>query len=227
MLPGEALDFDHDDNHPGFYLGFSHASCNRSAGATKGNLARKSNRRRSVVTVKLERLAVDIDVGRESTFLVGAGRGDSGVVRVALLGTWPGGDVAVEVADAVRRLNHSRVVLDPATAGTLTVGLRRAGVRAVELDARTAREAEARFTDLFRARKIEHTRSLVLDRAVEHARLTRRATGDRLDLRAEVTPAPIRAAALAVVAMLDHRRPRIYVLNETPKEETHVSQIPQ
>ena len=29
MLPGQALDLDHDDDRPGAYLGFSHATCNR------------------------------------------------------------------------------------------------------------------------------------------------------------------------------------------------------
>jgi hypothetical protein len=38
MLPGQQIDLDHADN--GTYLGFAHAGCNRSAGATKGNRAR-------------------------------------------------------------------------------------------------------------------------------------------------------------------------------------------
>jgi hypothetical protein len=207
MLPGQRLDLDHDDAHPGTYLGFSHASCNRRAGAIAGNQAR---RRRRAVSVTLERVAVDIDLGRERTFLVGAGR-DANGVRIGLLEHWPGGDTAEVVAAAVRRYGQQQVSLDPGTAGTLTEGLRGTGVRAVELDGRTAREAEARFVDVFRAKKITHTAHPLLDSAVEHARLSRRATGDRLDLRAEVTPAPIRAAAFAVVAMLDYRTPKIHV----------------
>ncbi|WP_139238407.1 hypothetical protein [Streptomyces aidingensis] len=39
MLLGDQLDLDHDDDGDG-YLGWAHASCNRSAGATKGNRAR-------------------------------------------------------------------------------------------------------------------------------------------------------------------------------------------
>ena len=88
------------------------------------------------MTVKLSKLAVDIDLNRETTFLVGAGRDDHGVVRIGLLQTWPGGDTAVDVAAAVKRYLQSEVCLDPATAGTLTEGLRRAGTNVVELDAR-------------------------------------------------------------------------------------------
>ena len=42
MYPGQALDLDHTDNRDG-YLGFAHRSCNRRAGARKGNALRSLN----------------------------------------------------------------------------------------------------------------------------------------------------------------------------------------
>ena len=44
MLQGQALHFDHTNDRTG-YLGFSHASCNKRAGARKG--ARITNNRRA------------------------------------------------------------------------------------------------------------------------------------------------------------------------------------
>lgn len=40
MLPGQELHLDHDDNDRTQYRGFSHAKCNVSAGAVKGNRQR-------------------------------------------------------------------------------------------------------------------------------------------------------------------------------------------
>lgn len=48
--PGEAWDLDHDDTRTG-YLGPSHASCNRSAGAVKGNTG---GRERAVYTPSID-----------------------------------------------------------------------------------------------------------------------------------------------------------------------------
>lgn len=43
LLEGQLLDLDHRDDLTG-YAGYAHAGCNRSAGATKGNLARIAGR---------------------------------------------------------------------------------------------------------------------------------------------------------------------------------------
>jgi hypothetical protein len=40
MLPGQAVQLDHDDQDPSRYLGYSHRSCNARAGAVAGNKAR-------------------------------------------------------------------------------------------------------------------------------------------------------------------------------------------
>jgi hypothetical protein len=40
MLPGQAVELDHDDQDPTKYVGYSHSSCNRSAGASRGNAMR-------------------------------------------------------------------------------------------------------------------------------------------------------------------------------------------
>jgi hypothetical protein len=48
MLPGQALEFDHNDARTG-YLGFSHADCNRKAGAQKGRRLQIVKPRRKVV----------------------------------------------------------------------------------------------------------------------------------------------------------------------------------
>jgi hypothetical protein len=47
MMPGQALDLDHTDDRRS-YLGFSHASCNRRAGARKRNSA--AEQRKPIVT---------------------------------------------------------------------------------------------------------------------------------------------------------------------------------
>jgi Recombination endonuclease VII. len=41
MTPGQALDLDHTDDRRG-YRGMAHASCNRRAGALKGNAQRQA-----------------------------------------------------------------------------------------------------------------------------------------------------------------------------------------
>ena len=48
MLPGQALDLDHNDSRTG-YLGFSHATCNRRAGQRKGARLRRKTATRTVV----------------------------------------------------------------------------------------------------------------------------------------------------------------------------------
>jgi hypothetical protein len=44
ILVGDAIDLDHTDDRTA-YLGFAHATCNRSAGATLGNRVRALTRR--------------------------------------------------------------------------------------------------------------------------------------------------------------------------------------
>ena len=43
MLPGQHLDLDHTDDRTG-YRGMAHRSCNRRAGAVKGNNLRRARR---------------------------------------------------------------------------------------------------------------------------------------------------------------------------------------
>jgi hypothetical protein len=91
ILPGEAVDLDHNDDGVG-YLGWSHSHCNRSAGAVKGNRLRGA--RRHAVTIVAPRpegdpcmdrfvLGVEISADRQHVSICSAGDvGDVVVVEL-------------------------------------------------------------------------------------------------------------------------------------------------
>ena len=250
MLPGEPVDLDHDDVNGGYLAphpadSFSHASCNRSAGARDGNQQRGERRartraiaasartapatRRITMQFKKVQFGADIDVDRELTVLVAAGRDtDDDPIVIEVIGHWPGGDRARELAAAVRAAGGVAVHLDAVTAGTLTKQLSGLRARPHELDSRQARDALAVFTDLFKANKIRHVPHPVLTDAVRGAQVRKLAGRDELDLRrSDYPPAPIRAAAFAVAALLEHRPPRVHAFDPTwtPTPTNHDQEV--
>src|SRR5829696_472704 len=72
MLPGQALDLDHTDDRAG-YLGFSHSTCNRAAGARLGNARRRARREEMITMVTEVALALEISEDRSHTSIVAAG----------------------------------------------------------------------------------------------------------------------------------------------------------
>ena len=62
LLPGQDLDLDHTDDRAG-YLGFSHAKCNRAAGARKGNALRRARADRRTIVAECA-IALEISEDR-------------------------------------------------------------------------------------------------------------------------------------------------------------------
>lgn len=247
MQPGEPLDLDHADDGAGYFNAhpadsFSHARCNRASGARTANRQR-GERRATARAVAAQRtptpkgvimkmqstvFGVDIDVDREATFLVGAGRDKNQTVVYELLGHWEGGATAEAVAATLKRFGATpEVVLDPVTAGTLSEPLRRIGVRVRELEPRFVRDALATLKDMSKAEQVKYVPAPVLREAVRRAKIRKLTGRDELDPRAEVPPAPIRAAAFAVAALLNHRATALFIdITGGPADDVEVIRFP-
>jgi len=209
MLPGQPLDLDHRDDGNG-YAGWSHAHCNRSAGARLGNArrnrARGDGRRRMLTTCTL---GIEIAEDRSRTSIAAAGSigGDAVLVELAayLEGTDP--------TTAVLRLQAERtvlaVVVDPRSPAATTIELLTdAGVRVTELSTHDLAVAHGQFLDTLAAGRLKHAGQPELTAAVRHG--TQRPLGgaDAWQRRGTaVDVSPLAAATLAVWALL--RRPAI------------------
>ncbi|MGH3482285.1 MAG: hypothetical protein ACRDPQ_03535 [Nocardioidaceae bacterium] len=208
MLPGHKLDLDHTPDGAG-YRGFTHAHCNRSDGARRGNKRRKT----TMPLIKCA-LAVEVAEDRLHTAVVVAGD-DGGFVRIELAEYLPGSQVGVA---AVQELRESRevvaVAVDPKSpAATLLEPLKKARIRVAELSASDVAVASGEFIDLLRSGELRHDGSQILGDAVRHITARPLAGQVAVERRGhDVDVSPASAAVLAVWAWRHAPRPKKAVI---------------
>ena len=211
---GEPVDLDHTDDGAA-WLGLAHATCNRRAGAVKGNRQRGRN---PVMDLRGTVAGCDIARDRSRTALVVAGwathptEGEVAAVSLHLFdGPAPLDELAAVLVDpatavAVNGLGHMRSVADAL----------RTRYEVVEARAADVVDANARLLDTIRARRLKVINPHPdLTAAVQHAKVRPLVEGQALDKRgAERDLAPLAALELAVwllmSRMLSVEEPAIY-----------------
>jgi hypothetical protein len=204
MLPGQPLDLDHDDDHPGRYRGVAHASCNRSAGATKGNRQRTIPRRQ-IMSDTPAAYGIEISQDRAHTSIAAA-TDLEGCTVVELAAYLEGSDTAEQVAQLVGD-KPIAVVIDPRSpAATLIAPLQALGIKVTEPSTSDLAVAHGLFLDALKAQRLRVVPHPALDTAAQHALARPLAGGEALDRRRpEQDTSPLTAAELAVWGL--HRRP--------------------
>jgi hypothetical protein len=203
MLPGQALDLDHTDDRAG-YLGFSHRTCNRAAGARLGNQRRRARRERAKRMVKTVALGIEIAEDRRHTSIIGAGYVDQSIVLVDLLAYLTG----TEATATVRRLHKTRtvqsVIIDPHSPGaTLIKPLTDADVQVTQPSTSDVAVAHGAFLDELAAGRLRHAGQPELDAAVRHG--AQRPLGGATAWQRRGMPvdvSPLSAATLAVWGLI-------------------------
>jgi hypothetical protein len=198
---GQAVDLDHTDDGTA-YAGWAHASCNRRAGAIKGNRARKP--RRSIPMTNPCAIGVDIanDRGHTSAVIATAVDGGRALIELHYL---DGSDTARAVADlCAARPGLSGTVLDPQSpAATLLAPLKALGVKVTEPTSRDVALAHGLFLDELRAGRLRYVEHEALTTAVQHAMARPLAGAEALERRrVDVDASPMTAAELAVLALV-------------------------
>lgn len=206
ITAGDEVDLDHRDDGAG-WLGLAHSSCNRSAGATRGN--RQRGRK---LILKEHAIAVEISTDRRHTAIVAAAPHAAGAA-FELLDYLDGSDTAAAVADLAA--DARAVVIDPRSpAATLIGPLRTLGVTVTEPSTYEVAVAHGRFVDEFRAGRLRYVAHPALDAAVQAAELRSLAGSHALERRrVEADQSPLVAAELAVWALLTvepKRPPKIW-----------------
>jgi hypothetical protein len=199
--PGESVDLDHAEG--GGYLGFAHSTCNRRAGAIKGNRVRRLKNRRISMTATCA-LGVDIAHDRSHTSAVFAFQLDDGLVLVDLEYI-DGSDTAHVIANIARqRPNLVATVLDPQSpATTLLEPLRALNVTVTEPTSRDVALAHGLTLDELRAGRLRYVEHEALTAAAQHAVARPLAGAQALERRrVEVDASPLTACELAVWALL-------------------------
>src|SRR5215207_5586411 len=202
ILPGQAIDLDHQDD--GFsYRGWSHASCNRSAGGRRGRQVQLAKKRRAMLT-KCD-LGIQISDDRRHTSIAAAGFIDDGVVLVELAAYLDGTEPVAEVLRLRRERTVSKIVVDPHSPAATTIQpLSKEGVRVVELTSHQVAVAYGLFLDELNAGRLKAASNPLLSQAVQHG--TSRALGGAATWQrrgAAVDTGPLDASTFAVWAVLD------------------------
>jgi hypothetical protein len=203
MLIGQPLDLDHTDDRAG-YLGLSHSSCNRRAGAAKGNARRRKRREEMIAMVTEVALALEISEDRQHTSVVAAGRLEGDLVLVDLVGYLPD----TNPVEAVLKLSASRTVvgvaIDPhSNAATAIRPLEAADVKVTKPTSSDLVVANGGFLDLLAAGRVRHQGQAELTAAMRHLeqrRLGGASAPERRGALVDVSPAV--AAELAVWGLL-------------------------
>jgi hypothetical protein len=214
---GQAVDLDHTDDGTA-YAGWAHASCNRRAGAIKGNKARRPGVRnltpaptphRSIPMTNPCAIGVDIANDRSHTSAVIATRVGGGQVLIELH-YFDGSDTARAVADlCATRPGLVATVVDPQSpAATLLAPLKDdLGVRVTEPTSRDVALAHGLFLDELKAGRLRYVDHEALTTAVQHAMARPLAGAEALERRrVDVDASPMTAAEVAVWALVQPAR---------------------
>jgi hypothetical protein len=209
LTADDLVDLDHTDDGAG-YLGWSHRTCNRRAGALKGNRLRAIDNRRSTPMSHRCALGVDISFSREFTSAVFAVEmPDAGLVVVELE-YLPGSDTSTTIANlAASRPNLVATVIDPRSpATTLLAPLAALGVTVTEPATRDIALGHGLFLDELRAGRLRYVDHEALTAAMQHAVARPLAGSQALERqRVEGDASPLTAAELAVWGLLAAPRP--------------------
>jgi hypothetical protein len=208
IQPGDAVDLDHADDGV-TYRGWSHSSCNRRAGARRGQELRRQRERTKMQREQWteQAIAAEISTDRTHTSIVAAGRVD-GVVVFELLQYADGTDTAHLVTAAAAERTTVAVVVDPRSPGaTLIEPLKAQGLRIVEPSAHDVAVAHGQLVDELRAGRLRFVGHPALTAAAQHAMGRPLAGGEAVERRkVDVDTGPIVAAELAVWGLM--RAPR-------------------
>jgi hypothetical protein len=208
---GEAVDLDHhDDGHPGHYKGLAHASCNRSAGAARGNRQRgdkrRQTRREHMKQLRNARVAVDVAYDREHTSIVTAGtvtvRRFGEVVSISLEYV-DGANAIGDVLRAVEALDiEAPVVLSSdGNMAPTAAALTERGIKVAEATPSDRQAAHATFLDHLKGGRLRYHRNIALSAAVRFAETQRGPSGELVEKRGDVDLSPMLAAELAAWAV--------------------------
>jgi hypothetical protein len=203
MLPGQALDLDHRDDRAG-YLGMSHSTCNRQAGARLGNARRRARREEMIAMVGEVALALEIAEDRSHTSIVAAGMLPGDLVLLELAAYLDGTDPVGAVLALRTERKVVVVAVDPHSPGATSIGpLEDAGVKVTTLTSSDLAVAHGTFLDLLAAGRIRHQGQPQLTAAARHLnqrRLGGASAPERRGALADVSPAV--AAELATWGLL-------------------------
>jgi hypothetical protein len=203
MLPGQPLDLDHTDDRAG-YLGMSHSTCNRQAGARKGNARRRARTERTLAMVTEVTLALEISEARTSTAVVAAGRLQGALILVELAAYLTSTDPVAAVLELRQERTVLAVVVDPHAPGATAIRpLEEAGVEVTKPSSSDLVIAHGLLLDHLAAGKVRHRGQEKLTAAMRHLEQRRLggATGpQRRGAPVDVSPAI--AGELAVWGLL-------------------------
>jgi hypothetical protein len=213
---GQPIDLDHSDDGVA-WLGWSHATCNRRAGAIRGNKARSGQRdaRRERIKRMLTECCLGIEIAEDRlhTSIAAAGYIDGGLFLVELVAYIPGTDPVAEVLRLQRERQVRAIAIDPRSPGaTLVRVLRRAGVQFTEMTSHDVAVAHGTFVDLLNKRRLKVAKDDRLTAAARYAQDRRLGGANALERRgAVVDVSPANSVEFAVWALLSKPPiPRIY-----------------
>jgi hypothetical protein len=196
------IDLGHRDDGPG-WAGLEHDTCNRAAGARKGNAMRRARRERSRQMVSQVTMALEISEDRQHCSIVTAGSLRDGLVLLDLAAYLNGTDPVAAVRKLQKDQELAAVVIDPHShAATAIRPLEGAGVTVTRPTSGDIAEAHGLFLDELAAGRIRHLGQPELTGAMRHLeqrRLGGATAAERRGALVDVSPAV--AAELAVWAL--------------------------
>jgi hypothetical protein len=215
ILVGQPVDLDHTDDRT-TYLGWSHAACNRRAGARLGNHRRRQRRdaRRERINRMLTECALGVEIGeaRDHVSIAAAGYMDADFVLVELAAYLDGTDPTAEVLRLRAERTVTAVAVDPHSPGaTLVKPLTDAGIMLTQLSTHDVAVAHGEFLDLVASGRLRHSGQPELTAAVRHGtqrRLGGAAAWERRGTAVDISP--LTAATWAVWALRNVRRPFVW-----------------
>jgi hypothetical protein len=193
MLPGQSLDLDHMDDGVS-HRGWAHSTCNRRAGAIRGNRMRGVVKKRKKTMLTECCLGIEIAEDRQHTSVAAAGRIDGDLILVELV---------AEILALRKERTVRAVAIDPRSPGaTLVKLLRNAGVMFTQMTSHDVSAAHGTFQDLLRKGKLKAARDERLTAAVKFGQDRRLGGASAWERRgAVVDVSPANAAEFAVWAV--------------------------